>query len=52
MSESRWDTGRDDPDAGADPIAEGFEDEEPAPPASEREAEEELLDEDEGPPPL
>jgi hypothetical protein len=49
MSESRWDTGRDDPDPGADPIAEGFDDEEP-PPAGEREAEEEVLEEEEGPP--
>lgn len=49
MSESRWDTGRDNPDAGADPIAEGIDDEE-LPPASEREAEEEVLSEEDGPP--
>ena len=47
MSESRWETGADEPDAGADPIAEGFEDEQAGPPPSEREAEEELLDEEE-----
>jgi hypothetical protein len=51
MSDSRWDPAGDEPDEGADPIAEGFEDEEP-PPLSEREAEEELLEEEEGPPPL
>jgi hypothetical protein len=48
MSESGWDAGRNEPDAGADPIAEGFEDEEAVAPPSEREAEEELLEEEEG----
>jgi hypothetical protein len=50
MSEGRWDTVDDEMVEGADPLAEGFEDEEP-PPASELEAEEELLEDEDGPPP-